>query len=62
MTLAMRPKEPGSAPPILGGPKPGKVDWPEPWQEGVRVRLERSQNCMFTCGSACRYTAARQVP
>ncbi len=30
--------------------------------EGAGVRIERSENSMFTCGSACRYTAARQVP
>jgi hypothetical protein len=30
--------------------------------EGAGVRFARLENCKFTCGSACRYTAARQVP
>ena len=31
-------------------------------RRNARVCARRSRNCRFTCGSACRYTAARQVP
>jgi hypothetical protein len=44
------------------GLRPWSPDRRDMVPEGARVRRARSKNCKFTCGSASRYTAARQVP